>query len=49
LIGYTYLLARRFFVLIDTYLLACHFFIAFFILACSPLGGQARGKPRYPA
>jgi hypothetical protein len=24
------------------------FFIAFFIPACSPLGGQARGKPRYP-
>jgi hypothetical protein len=24
------------------------FYIAFFMLACSPLGGQARGKPRYP-
>jgi hypothetical protein len=24
------------------------FFIIFFISACSPLGGQTRGKPRYP-
>jgi hypothetical protein len=31
-----------------TYLLAYGFSVAIFILTCSPLGGQARGKPRYP-
>jgi hypothetical protein len=44
--SYFYNIWNYYFIILYNYILL--FFIMFFILACSPLGGQARDKPRYP-